>query len=348
MYRALSLVGVLAICAGCLPPHPTPAQREAYEQERLVRSVAERDAERAKEVMEARDACAASPGDPIRALVFASKLERAYQSGIPARGALDGPALLATASRCIAQAASAAPDWKGTLYARKAMLLIAAGDREGGYRLLEQTMQRTPVLDEFPVLLHWYDEQDRRDDVIALCRRVRPLARGFEKRYWMMNYCMYYLHAEDVAVGLAWASEEDRAFYEKQRAIYTVRTDAWSAAVRRGASEEELQALTDADAAEDAAQRAAESAALAGPARVLVTLTNRCSQTVRVCFGEHPKFRCDPAAPLPGNLVTSYTFEPGDLIWVIDTANNGLASTSISAGTREVEITSACTGLSAR
>lgn len=348
MYRHTSLISLLVLCAGCLPPHPTPAQREAYEQERLIRSIEEDRAAEAKRVMQARDACAAWPADPERALDFASKLESAYENGIVASGLLDGPALLAEASSYIAQAASAASHWEGKLYDQKAMLLMASGDREGGYRLLEQTMQKTPVLEDFPVLLHWYDEQGRRDDIIALCRHVRPLAHGFEKRYWMLGYCMHYLHTEDVAVGLAWANEDDRAFYEKQREIYRVRSDAWAAAARRGASQEELQALTDAAAAEDAARRAEESAAIAGPAGVSVTFRSRCATMVRVCFGENPKLHCDITAPISGNSITSYTFEPGDMIWVVDAQNNGLASASISASTSEVEIASSCTGLSAR
>lgn len=352
MYRHPSLMGLLFLFSGCIVP--APAQQSANYQAQLEHNQGELDAAMAQRVAEARASCAASPGDPQPAYVFARELENAYHAGAVARGAIDGAALLGEASSYIAQAASAAPDQEGMLYTQKGALIIAAGDREGGHRVIEQAMQKSPNLYGLAPLLAWYDEQGRRDDVVALCRTLRPLAGDDELRYALLDRCLHHTHAESVAVGLSWATEDDRAFYEKQRDIHAAQ-DAAEAEAARQRSEAERQALHDSFAGPDAAQRPAGSGAAqggrgasAGPATVSVYVKSRCSRTVRVCFGEDPKFRCDLTTSISGNSVSSYTFEPGDTIWVVDEQNNGLASASISSSTREVEITSSCTGLSAR
>jgi hypothetical protein len=344
MYRHLPLVALLLLVSGCFAPVPA-LQTTDYQ--------AQLDADMAQRVAQARAACASSPGDPQRAYVFARELENAYVSGAVARGAVDGAALLGEAGSYLEQAASAAPDQEGMLYTQKGTLLVVAGDREGGYGVIEQAMQKTPNLYGLAPLLAWYDENHRGEDMLALCQRLRPLAHDDELRYALLDRCFHHTHAESVDVGLAWATDDDRDFYERQRELHAAE-DAADVEAERQRSEAERQALHDSFAQPGATQAPAGSGAAqsgsasAGPATVSVYLRSRCSQTVRVCFGEDPKFRCDLTTSISGNSVSSYTFQPGDMIWVVDEQNNGLASASISAGTREVEITSSCTGLSAR
>ncbi|MFO0635572.1 MAG: hypothetical protein U0168_22240 [Nannocystaceae bacterium] len=88
------------------------------------------------------------------------------------------------------------------------------------------------------------------------------------------------------------------------------------------------------------------SAAPAGP--VSVTLRNACPQTVRLFFGDKPKFGSGTTSTLGSNTVTSHSFQPGDMLWIVDASDNGLSSTSISSTTREIEVTSGCTGFQVR
>ncbi|MBX7080763.1 MAG: hypothetical protein K1X88_16315 [Nannocystaceae bacterium] len=84
----------------------------------------------------------------------------------------------------------------------------------------------------------------------------------------------------------------------------------------------------------------------AGP--VSVTLRNACPQTVRLFFGDKPKFGSGTTSTLGSNTVTSHSFQPGDMLWIVDESDNGLSSTSIAASTREIEVTSGCTGFQVR
>jgi len=90
----------------------------------------------------------------------------------------------------------------------------------------------------------------------------------------------------------------------------------------------------------------ATPAPAAGP--VSVTLRNTCPQTVRLFFGEKPKFGSGTYTTLSSNTVTSYQMQPGDMIWIVDGSDNGVSSTSVSQSTRTIEITQGCTGMTAR
>ena len=84
------------------------------------------------------------------------------------------------------------------------------------------------------------------------------------------------------------------------------------------------------------------------PTVVSVTLRNSCSSTVKVFFGDNPKFGSGRQSSLGGNSRTSQQMKPGDMVWVIDDSSNGLASATVSSSTREIEVTSSCTSISSR
>lgn len=88
------------------------------------------------------------------------------------------------------------------------------------------------------------------------------------------------------------------------------------------------------------------AAAPQGP--VSVTLRNSCKQTVKVFFGDKPKFGSGTYSSLSSNSVSSHSFAVGDMMWIVDDAENGLSSTSVSASTREIEVLDGCTGLRVR
>lgn len=86
----------------------------------------------------------------------------------------------------------------------------------------------------------------------------------------------------------------------------------------------------------------------AGPVTVSVTIRSSCDHTVPVFYGEKPGFSSGTRSSVSSNSVSSQTFQVGDLMWVLDDSDQPLSSTSISASTREIEINSSCSGLSAR
>src|SRR3954463_7117352 len=93
---------------------------------------------------------------------------------------------------------------------------------------------------------------------------------------------------------------------------------------------------------------ASSSSEPAAPSSVSVTIRSSCSQTVKVFFGDKPKFGSGTYSSISSNSVQSHTFRPGDQLWIVDESENGLGSTSVSANTRELEIGSSCTSISSR
>ncbi|NVB81607.1 MAG: hypothetical protein HOV81_24650 [Kofleriaceae bacterium] len=94
------------------------------------------------------------------------------------------------------------------------------------------------------------------------------------------------------------------------------------------------------------APASAPAPAPAGP--VSVTIRSACSKTVKVFYGDKPKFGSGTYSSISSNSVQSHSFRQGDMFWIVDDSENGLGSTSIGPGTRELEISSSCTSINAR
>jgi len=93
---------------------------------------------------------------------------------------------------------------------------------------------------------------------------------------------------------------------------------------------------------------AASPAAPAAPSVVSVTLRNSCRQTVKVFYGKKPKFGSGTYSTLSSNSRSSKQFRPGDMVWIVDDSQNGVASATVDARTRTIEVDSSCTGLRAQ
>ena len=89
-----------------------------------------------------------------------------------------------------------------------------------------------------------------------------------------------------------------------------------------------------------------QPSAPAAPSVVSVTLRSSCGNTVRVFFGDKPKFGSGTYSTMSSNSRTSKQFGVGDMMWIVDESDNGIASATIDDRTREIEITSSCTSLS--
>lgn len=81
----------------------------------------------------------------------------------------------------------------------------------------------------------------------------------------------------------------------------------------------------------------------AGPQTVSVTIRSSCSRTVKVFYGEKPKFGSGTNSTISSNSVQSHTFRVGDSFWIIDDSENGLAQYRIQPSTSTIEIGSSCT-----
>jgi hypothetical protein len=93
---------------------------------------------------------------------------------------------------------------------------------------------------------------------------------------------------------------------------------------------------------------AASSAAPAPQGPVSVTIRSACPKTVKVFYGDKPKFGSGTYSSISSNSVQSHSFRQGDMFWIVDDSENGLGSTSIGPGTRELEISASCTSINAR
>jgi hypothetical protein len=88
-------------------------------------------------------------------------------------------------------------------------------------------------------------------------------------------------------------------------------------------------------------------AAPAASSHVSVTVRSQCSKTVRVFFGQKPKFGSGRTSSVSSNSVSNESFNTGDMMWIVDESDNGLASTTVSSSTHEITVGSDCRTLSA-
>jgi len=146
-------------------------------------------------------------------------------------------------------------------------------------------------------------------------------------------------------------TEEELAAQEQDRQRQIAEQEAFAAEME----ERERQARIEREErwAEQREQdrRRAEAQRQSAPAHqgpVSVRLRNGCRETVRLFFGERPRFGSGRYSTLSANTVTSYSLDEGDMLWIVDESQNGLSSVTISRGMREIEVTSSCTGFTTR
>jgi hypothetical protein len=84
----------------------------------------------------------------------------------------------------------------------------------------------------------------------------------------------------------------------------------------------------------------------AGP--VSVTIRSQCGKTVRVFYGDKPKFGSGTTSTISSNSSQSHSFKPGDQMWIVDDHDNGVSNATVSPTTRELEIGASCTGIVTR
>jgi len=84
----------------------------------------------------------------------------------------------------------------------------------------------------------------------------------------------------------------------------------------------------------------------AGP--VSVTIRSSCPSTVRVFYGDKPKYGSGTTSSISSNSVNSHSFQPGDMFWIVDASDNGVASVTVDDRIGTIEINGNCTSMSTR
>jgi hypothetical protein len=222
-----------------------------------------------------------------------------------------------------AEAQAPARAWE--IDAARGTLLVASGDRAGGEAALRESMAAKPNLVALTPLLALAPAE-----VGTLCAQSRPVVVDV---VGLMELCSAHGDA------LAWATPADKqAWREEQQ--------------REAQAEAERQAALAASFSTPApspsfssSSSSSSSPAPAGPTSV--TIHSNCKQTVRVFLGDKPKYGSGTTTTISSNSISSYSLKPGSMIWIVDSSDNGLSSTSVGTSSQRIEISSTCTGFGA-
>jgi hypothetical protein len=77
---------------------------------------------------------------------------------------------------------------------------------------------------------------------------------------------------------------------------------------------------------------------------VSLSLHNDCPETVRLFFGNTPKFGSGTESSISSNSTESHSMREGEMVWIVDQSGNGMSSLTVSPGQTHVTITRSCTG----
>jgi hypothetical protein len=195
------------------------------------------------------------------------------------------------------------------------------------------------------LLIGELDKQgDPKKEIIPLCKKAVPNAASDETRYAVLDGCLKHSHGTSVDEGLKWAGKDQIAFYKD----YSRKIEEENEARRREEDERSARMRAEMDESrrrddEARRQQPTQSSGSSGPSRWSLTLHNDCRSTVKLFFGQKPKFGSGTYSSLGSNNTTSYSGNAGDMIWIVDDSQNGVSSLSPS-GNQRMKITSSCSG----
>jgi hypothetical protein len=87
-----------------------------------------------------------------------------------------------------------------------------------------------------------------------------------------------------------------------------------------------------------------ESGSSSGSQIVSLSLHSDCPETVRLFFGNTPKFGSGTESSISSNSTESHSMREGEMVWIVDQSGNGMSSLTVSPGQTHVTITRSCTG----
>jgi hypothetical protein len=226
------------------------------------------------------------------------------------------------------------------MLAEKGSLLITAGRKDEGITALEASFAKPNLWPVAKLLEHYAESKPAQ--VAVVCKKARPVVKSDDERYALLDQCNHW------GRGLTWATKADVAFYEQQRAEEERQAEAENAAWRekQDREREQMYASFSKPQTQSSSSSSSSSSSASNSGPVSVTIRSRCGSTVRVFYGDKPKFGSGTTSSISSNSVQSHSFRAGDMMWVIDDHDKGLGSVTISSGTRELEVN--CGGISAR
>jgi hypothetical protein len=232
-------------------------------------------------------------------------------------------AVVTEAKGYLQTAAAQAPERSWEIEAVQGTLLVASGDRAGGEASLRKSMAQKPNLVALSPLLGLAPAE-----APTLCAQTRPVVVDV---VGLLEVCAAHGDA------LAWATPADQAAWREEQ-----QREAQAEAERQAA----LAASFSSPApAPSVASSAPAPSAPAGPTSI--TIHSNCRETVRVFFGDKPKYGSGTTTSISSNSISSYSLRPGSMIWIVDGSDNGLSSTSVGTSSQRIEISSTCTGFGA-
>jgi hypothetical protein len=86
----------------------------------------------------------------------------------------------------------------------------------------------------------------------------------------------------------------------------------------------------------------------AAPGPVSVDIHSSCEHSVKVFYGDKPKFGSGTYSSIEGHSIESHTFNPGEMLWIVDDEENGIAGTAVGPGIHQIEIPETCSSLIAQ
>lgn len=117
----------------------------------------------------------------------------------------------------------------------------------------------------------------------------------------------------------------------------------------RKAKRQAEQQRRDAERAARASRRASNARkAPSGPGNYSLSLKSECPRTLKVFFGDKPKFGSGTTKHISSNSISSHSGFAGKMMWILDSSGNGVSSYMLSAGRHNIKITKSCSGFAPR
>ncbi len=361
MRRAVSL-GVLAawgaLGSGCFGLFTQPSQQKQQQSAEEQKATAQSRVDDAL-IRQHEQAVARFEKSPtLRAAVTSAGLVGLlHDKGVVDRKGLDSSQLVTHAETRLEAGLLAdkekTKDGKTMVLMARGGMLLAAGRAGEAVALLEEAFVATPKAGVAGALLAAYDKTDAPKEKVAdVCAKARPQAKDDEALFGLLHMCIERLGREDLPFPKA---KQDLAFYDAESARQA-EENAQRRAEEQARSERRRAEMDERRRQDDEARAAARksgggssgSSSSGGSSHYSVTLKNECGKSVRLFFGQKPKFGSGTYSSIGSNTIQSKSGSVGDMIWIVDGSDNGISSYSPRSGSQNVVITQGCSGFASR
>ncbi len=306
----------------------------------------------------------ATPQDMQAAFRVAAQVQLLHDLGVVERKGLDSGKLVNEAEMTVdlALLSNKDDDSQAMGAMAKGGVYLSVGRAAEAVKLLEEAMTLAPKPGVLGSLLAAYDKTSAgKDKIAAACARARPNAADDDALFGLLAGCIERLGRD----GLSWPkAKEDLAFYDQEserqaaqaaarRAEEEARREQQRQAAEAQRREQEARARSGSSSSSSfsSGARGGGSSGTAGSpanASYSLSLKNECKETVRLFYGQKPKFGSGTYSSIGANTLQSKSGSVGDMIWIVDKSDNGISSYMPRAGSQNVVITPSCSGFAPR